>query len=869
MRKRILSLLLCLIMALSLVPVDAFAIGYTEGDIPGTTGTGTKDDPVAVDTFYELRNAMSNYDVYYIRVDADINLRASSDTEYQRGDIIGQRGEKHLQLDHDVTYVGNYINTFIGNQNPVQYLIATNSYDLTLTGTGTLTGEFNRPSRAAYCSVIYGAGTTTIDGPTIVGTSSDSISYGLAVTKHSGKLVVISGTLKSYATYPWINDEPSTYQAYSDYPLLPVVELYGNATFDISGGTFISEIDPTCKKLTEREFYYSEKDFGIKICENVHPVALDVTDGPQGTITGGVFYNGIEKTVRYPVYGTYETVPVDFSNYVDTTKYNVITEGNVTRVESKQPADLTVTASVDPSDYSATATWNAIPNTDYYEVRLMRYDPKERTYLQSGTLKKVSSGTSCTFGPDYFAQSNIVGNDDWEVTVYAYSVGGSRIANGVSTNFSVNMPRLAEPAPVMDPNGTVHWPAVSGATEYTAVLKDQKLNTVASTVVNRTSFDFSDYTADGNVYRCYVSAVDANNRHLASYTGSTEWVTCHPGEFLGIWIGSTPVTSENRYDVLHDGGSVQFLSNGEAYNEDLHGNTLVLNNLNLTNPTYHTNADGHRAMLTIADDIAVVLIGENIIHPPKNGEIFWEDDLGSLDGVYIGQNMYVSFYGSGRLDVSVSRNNSALFSDNSTVMLNDNVTMRLSGKYGFNSAFSGIEVPWLELYDNSKLYAYGLRDDNDRDGLAINCPNITLGDNAYLYAEYEWNQQAVDTWDSNYKELSSTVLTIRGIRNQIGMVNTEWETLNSINTGSADDEGKFRALEIQAGKPSVLLGDVNNDGVVTDADAVYLLYYTFFGDGEYPVNQPCDFNGDGAVTDADAVYLLYYTFFGAEEYPLH
>ena len=66
-----------------------------------------------------------------------------------------------------------------------------------------------------------------------------------------------------------------------------------------------------------------------------------------------------------------------------------------------------------------------------------------------------------------------------------------------------------------------------------------------------------------------------------------------------------------------------------------------------------------------------------------------------------------------------------------------------------------------------------------------------------------------------------------------------------------------------------LLGDVNGDGVVTDADAVYLLYYTFFGDAGYPVNQPCDFNGDGEVTDADAVYLLYYTFFGEESYPLH
>ena len=76
-------------------------------------------------------------------------------------------------------------------------------------------------------------------------------------------------------------------------------------------------------------------------------------------------------------------------------------------------------------------------------------------------------------------------------------------------------------------------------------------------------------------------------------------------------------------------------------------------------------------------------------------------------------------------------------------------------------------------------------------------------------------------------------------------------------------------LDLTAPTIAFLKGDVNGDGEVTDADAVYLLYNTFFGDGEYPVNQSCDFNGDGEVTDADGVYLLYYTFFGDEDYPLH
>jgi len=62
-------------------------------------------------------------------------------------------------------------------------------------------------------------------------------------------------------------------------------------------------------------------------------------------------------------------------------------------------------------------------------------------------------------------------------------------------------------------------------------------------------------------------------------------------------------------------------------------------------------------------------------------------------------------------------------------------------------------------------------------------------------------------------------------------------------------------------------GDMNDDGEITDADALYLLRHTLFPQ-RYPLQQSGDVNGDGEVTDADALYLLRYTLF-PQRYPLY
>ena len=68
------------------------------------------------------------------------------------------------------------------------------------------------------------------------------------------------------------------------------------------------------------------------------------------------------------------------------------------------------------------------------------------------------------------------------------------------------------------------------------------------------------------------------------------------------------------------------------------------------------------------------------------------------------------------------------------------------------------------------------------------------------------------------------------------------------------------------GAPETLPGDFNGDDLVTDKDAIYLLWHTLFP-ADYPLPSDADFNGDGLITDKDAIYLLWHTLFPAD-YPL-
>lgn len=79
--------------------------------------------------------------------------------------------------------------------------------------------------------------------------------------------------------------------------------------------------------------------------------------------------------------------------------------------------------------------------------------------------------------------------------------------------------------------------------------------------------------------------------------------------------------------------------------------------------------------------------------------------------------------------------------------------------------------------------------------------------------------------------------------------------------GMAEDQPVQESRKAAAVSDTIVCGDVNNDGLVSLPDVVYLINYAF-NDGPPPVPAACigDADGDAWVGIVDIVYLLGYIF---------
>ena len=169
MRKRILSILLCLVMVVGLFPTMAFAADGSGA----TTGSGTKSDPYCVSTYDEMKRLLQTRASYYIKVvgmDNDVTvegvparlLKVGRDFESAKPAIgIPNGANHHLEIATDIWFIGR-----VKSEDDSIFIhligVGTGS-SLEVTGTGSIRVDFHTP--LAVNSIVYNwGGELTIDG---------------------------------------------------------------------------------------------------------------------------------------------------------------------------------------------------------------------------------------------------------------------------------------------------------------------------------------------------------------------------------------------------------------------------------------------------------------------------------------------------------------------------------------------------------------------------------------------------------------------------------------------------------------------------------------------------------------------------------
>ena len=96
--KKTLAMLLSIVMVFGIMPASVFMASAEEASacpIEGATGTGTEADPIIVDTFSELKNALEYAGDVYVAVTKDITCTETI--------FIPNNGKKTLLIDNTLT----------------------------------------------------------------------------------------------------------------------------------------------------------------------------------------------------------------------------------------------------------------------------------------------------------------------------------------------------------------------------------------------------------------------------------------------------------------------------------------------------------------------------------------------------------------------------------------------------------------------------------------------------------------------------------------------------------------------------------------------------------------------------------------------
>ena len=381
---RLLSALLCLVMVLTLLPTVAFA--YTAGEIPGTTGVGTSDDPVEVDTFVEFKAAMENTEITHVKL---VDLATPGEVIPAQAVLaaaVSNMTAKTLIVDGNVTFYSP-----LGGGNDCLIWPRAN---LTIEGTGKLEYKHGNTGGSGAVVSMTSHVTLTVDGDVTLAGGAHGGSFGRAIFAQGGTINLNAGG----ATY-------TGYKALNNSGDIDAVLVMGSAQLNVSGGTFSAT-----------------KHSGVLADVDTYGLTINF----RAEHTGSVSLSG----------GTYYGIKVPSGKAIA----NYLAEGYATRTEGEAITvyDSSITVPAAPKNLTATPgnervllSWTAPSDGG---STITRYE-----YQQNGGAWTTTGGTDTSY----------IVNGLNNGTLYSFKVRAvNAIGNGAESTTATATPAAAPPATV-------------------------------------------------------------------------------------------------------------------------------------------------------------------------------------------------------------------------------------------------------------------------------------------------------------------------------------------------------------------------------------------------------------------------------------
>ena len=285
MRKRILSILLCLVMVVGLFPTMAFAADGSGA----TTGSGTQRDPYCVSTYAEMKRLLQTQASYYIKVvgmDNDATndgvpvhrLIAGRDFESTEPAIdIPSGANHHLEIATDIWFIADSQD---GDKNIFSRLIDVESgSSLEITGTGSLRVEVNALTVKNAIIDNWG-GKLTIDGSVTLNGIQDFRSNVATrpIWIDGGVTNIKGGYIYGHNNMKATSDDVTSAISFGN-------NLANGTELNISGGTIKQVNNATNQKNENSCALYVDND---KAANAIH-------------LTGGIFEGGMKMKTGKPL----------------------------------------------------------------------------------------------------------------------------------------------------------------------------------------------------------------------------------------------------------------------------------------------------------------------------------------------------------------------------------------------------------------------------------------------------------------------------------------------------------------------------------------------------------------------------------------